>query len=206
MVEREGPSLVGRNWLGHLKIDWHAVCHMQSFTEVEELLTQHKEVFEEGLGTVVGTTVKLHLKPKALPNFCKARPMPFMLKRKVEIELQRLEAEGVISPVCFADWAMPIVPLAKRDGSVRICGDYKITLNQALVPEVYPLPKIEELLAALAGGINFSKLDLSHAVFLIRLYVAPLALAILHWPTYKQNLAPGWRSVEFISANGASAI
>ena len=44
--------------------------------------------------------------------------MPFSLKRKVEIELQTLEAEGVISPVRFADWAMLIVPVAKRDGSV----------------------------------------------------------------------------------------
>ena len=163
VVAGEGPSLVGRNWLGHMNIDWHSVCYVQPLTEIEQLLTKHKEVFKESLGTVVGMTVKLHLKPDVSPKFCKARPMPFSVKRKVETELQRLEAEGVISPVRFADWATPIVPVAKRDGSVRICGDYKITLNQALEPEVYPLPKIEELFAALAGGLTFTKLDLSHA-------------------------------------------
>lgn len=52
---------------------------------------------------------------------------------------------------------MPIVPVAKRDGNIWICGDYKVTFNQALRPEVY---QIEELFTALAGGIS---LDLSHA-------------------------------------------
>ena len=52
------------------------------------------------------------------------------------------------------------MPVAKRDGSVCICGDYKITLDQALKSEVYLLPKIKELFV---GGIHFTKLDLSHA-------------------------------------------
>ena len=42
----------------------------------------------------VGMTVKLHLKPEILLKFCKARSMPFSVRRKVELELQRLEAEG----------------------------------------------------------------------------------------------------------------
>ena len=48
----------------------------------------------------------------------------------------------------------------KSDGHVRICGDYKVTVNLAAK---YPLPHIEELFAFLAGGKLFTKLDLSHA-------------------------------------------
>ena len=44
------------------------------------------------------------------------------------------------------------------------------------------------------GHVEVEYISAHTAVFLIRLYGAPLALAILHWPTYKQNLAPGWRS------------
>ena len=43
------------------------------------------------------------------------------------MELERLEREGVIEPVQFSDWAAPIVPVVKRDGSIWICGDYKVT-------------------------------------------------------------------------------
>ena len=43
-----------------------------------------------------------------------------------------------------------------------VCGNYKARLNRALRSEIYPLPRIEELFTALAGGEQFSKLDLSH--------------------------------------------
>ena len=48
---------------------------------------------------------------------------------KVEKELRRLEEQGVIAPVEFSDWAAPIVPVVKKDGSIRICGDYRLTVN-----------------------------------------------------------------------------
>ena len=63
----------------------------------------------------------------------------------------------------FSDWAAPIVPVLKQDGSVRICGDYKVTVNQAAKTDSFPLPRIDDLFASLAGGQAFSKLDLAHA-------------------------------------------
>ncbi len=82
----------------------------------------------------------------------------------MEEELDKL-LEGVISPVQYADWAAPIVPILKRDKkSVRICGDFKLTVNQASKLDRYPIPKIEDLLfAKLNGGKIFSQLDLSQA-------------------------------------------
>ena len=65
--------------------------------------------------------------------------------------------------MAFSDWAAPIVPVLKKDGSVRICGDYRLTVNQAAKLETYPLPKIDDLLTSLAGGKTFTKLDLAHA-------------------------------------------
>ena len=80
-----------------------------------------------------------------------------------EEELERLQEEGVIVPVKFSEWAVHIVPVLYKDGSVRICGDYKTTISQAAKLEAYPLPMIEDLFVSLTGGISFSKLDLSHA-------------------------------------------
>ena len=52
----------------------------------------------------------------------------------------------------------------KSDGSMRLCGDYKVTVNRVADTESYPLlPRIDGLLASLTGGKVFSKLDMSHA-------------------------------------------
>ena len=128
----------------------------------------------------------------SVPKFCKARPILFSLKKKVESELQGLEAAGVISPIWFSDWETPIVPVAKRNGSVRICGDYKITLNRVQKSEVYPLPRIEELFTALAGGVHFTKLDLWHAYqqLVLEEEFAMLATISTHKGLYKYNRLP----------------
>ena len=71
---------------------------------------------------------------------------------------------NIITPVSFSHWAAPIVPVViKQDGTIRLCGDYKVTVNQAAKTESYPLPRIEDLFTALSGGKIFTKLDLSHA-------------------------------------------
>ena len=55
------------------------------------------------------------------------------------------------------------MPVPKKDGTVRICGDYKVTLNSALLIDQYALPKPSDLMACLTGGQKFSKLDLTSA-------------------------------------------
>ena len=55
------------------------------------------------------------------------------------------------------------MPVLKGDSRVRICGDYKVTVNRFARLDKYPIPRIEELFASLAGGQTFTKLDLSHA-------------------------------------------
>lgn len=77
--------------------------------------------------------------------------------------MQRLEKEGVIEPVQFAEWAAPVVPVQKANGQIRLCGDYRLTINCDIHTDQYPLPRIEDLYARLSGGQKFTKLDLSSA-------------------------------------------
>ncbi len=60
----------------------------------------------------------------------------------------------------MSDWATPIVPVIKKYGSLRLCRDFKVTVNPVLIPEQYPLPLLEDLFSGLAGGQQFSKIDL----------------------------------------------
>ena len=58
---------------------------------------------------------------------------------------------------------MPIIPVLKLDGSVGICGDYKVMINPVLdVPE-HPMPTADDLFTQLNGGEKFTMLDLSSA-------------------------------------------
>ena len=58
----------------------------------------------------------------------------------------------------MSDWASPIVPVLKKDDSVRIC-DFMVTVNQVLQVDQYTLPRIEDIFATLGGGRKFTKLD-----------------------------------------------
>ena len=89
---------------------------------------------------------------KAGPLFFKPRPVPYALRARVEEELKRLEAAGIIEPVTHSDWAAPVVPVVKGDGSIRQCGDYKLTINRVASLEKYPLPRIEDLISSLGKG------------------------------------------------------
>ena len=89
--------------------------------------------------------------------------MPFAIKDAISQELDRLEKQGTISPVTHSKLATPIVSVPKKDGKFRICRDYKVTVNQVLMVEEYPLPTPEVLFSTLAEGKLFSKLDLSQA-------------------------------------------
>ena len=89
--------------------------------------------------------------------------MPYTLKDKVSNELDRLVAEGIVSPVSYSPWAAAIVPVLNSAGSVRICGDYKLTVNRAVEKNTYPIPRVEDSFSTLSGGTLFTKLDMSQA-------------------------------------------
>ena len=67
-------------------------------------------------------------------------------------EIDRLAKSGIIEPVEFSDQAAPIVPVVEADGSIRICGDYKVKVNQAAKLDKYHLPWIDDIFASLEGG------------------------------------------------------
>ena len=166
VVEGAGPNLMGYNWLQHIRLDWKSLgvaTVKNSPQSLSEILEEHKVVFKEELGTMKDFTAKLAVKSNAKPKFCRPRSIPFALKDLVEQEIKNLESKGILEQVKYSEWATPIVPVPKPDGRVRLCGDYKITVNPAIDVEQYPLPKPQELLATLSGGQRFTKLDLSAA-------------------------------------------
>ena len=103
--------------------------------------------------------VNINIKKEVVPKFFKARPIPFAIKSQVE----RLLSLGIISPIDYSPWATPIVPVFKKNGQLRICGDFKVTVNPQIEIDQHYMPRIDELFAKLQGGKEFTKLDLSQA-------------------------------------------
>ena len=106
----------------------------------------------------------IYVEPNCQPLFYKARPTPYAMREMIDREIDRLIEQDIIEPVQFSDWAAPVVPVVKADGkSVRLCGDYSVTVNKVAKTDRYPIPKIEDLYAQLGNGMFYTKLDMRHA-------------------------------------------
>ncbi|XGW15120.1 hypothetical protein V3C99_000979, partial [Haemonchus contortus] len=92
------------------------------------------------------------------PIKLKTRPVPLGLRKRLREMLQDLEDRNIIEK-SYSDWAFPIVLVEKKDGSIRLCVDYR-ELNKCIKQDSYPIPTIDAILASLAGKKYFSTLDM----------------------------------------------
>ncbi|GFU71656.1 uncharacterized protein K02A2.6 [Trichonephila clavipes] len=69
-----------------------------------------------------------------------------------------------------SEWATPVVPVVKSDGSIRLCADYSVTLNPNLIVHQHPLPRLDEIFGSLNGGKQFTKLDFKHAYLQMKVH------------------------------------
>ncbi|XP_063691270.1 uncharacterized protein LOC134823666 [Bolinopsis microptera] len=154
---------------------------------------KQSEVFKSGLGLVKGVQASLVLKDNSKPIMMKARSLPYALRNKVESELNDMVEAKILTKVEDSPWGTPIVPVKKDGGqSVRICGDYKSTLNKCISTRQYPLPTVEECLNAVQGGQTFSKIDIKKAYnnLLIRNEDRVLTTLNTHKGLYQWNRLP----------------
>ena len=163
VVKGEGPTLLGRNWLSKIKLNWSQINYA-SKPALQELLSKYSAVFQDVLGSFQGYEAKIEVDPNATPRFCKDRTLLYAMREKVKEELIRLVSEGTFEPVKYSDWAAPIVAVVKSDRkSVRICGDFQMTVNPVSKLHRYPIRKETDLFATLERGKTFTKIDLSQA-------------------------------------------
>ena len=164
VLDGESPSIFGCDWLSVIKLNWRFIkwtTTSKGDPDIEAVLSKFSEVFKDELGTIKNYSAKLQVRDYTTPYFCRPCPVRFSLKPKLDAELDWLVEKGILKEVSHSAWASPVVTVSKKDGRVRLCGDYKVSVNRSLHVDQHPLPTPEELFSALTGGQQFSTLDLS---------------------------------------------
>ena len=163
IVKGDGPFLFGRNWLSSLKLDWPSICHVADRCRAKTIVSEFPDVFSDGLGCHKGAELSISVDPDVKPRFFKARTVPLAYREQVDAELEKQIQQGLWETVEHSRWAAPLVVVPKPGGKIRLCGDYRLTVNRVAKVDQYPLPRVEELLTGLSGSTVFSKIDLKSA-------------------------------------------
>ncbi|KAJ8879504.1 hypothetical protein PR048_020112 [Dryococelus australis] len=106
---------------------------------------------------------RLKFRKGAQTVFHRECDVPYALMKKVDAEIDTLEAEGVLINVETSDWGSPLVVIPKADGGVCLCIDYKADVNERLQDAHYPIRKIDDTLNSLQNSCFFCPLGLFKA-------------------------------------------
>ncbi|XP_045466596.1 uncharacterized protein K02A2.6-like [Harmonia axyridis] len=168
VVENGSRLLLGRDLLRKFDLDlislFRDINLLEKKGNLVQLLERFENLFKNELGFYNGAEISLEICPNTKPIFCKPRPVPYAYREKVKEELSRLLELGVIEKVDHAEWGTPLVIALKPNSKdIRLCANYKATINKYLVDVNHPLPLIQTIFAALQGGKQFTKLDYKDA-------------------------------------------
>ena len=175
LVTKLDKCLLGNSFITKMKnFDWNNFltnsseleCNQINDTKakLEELKNEFSDIFKENpQSKVKGKLAHLILKKDAVPKFLPARTVPIAIEKQVDAEIEKMVKQGYWTPVSQSKWATPLVPVPKKDGGVRICGDYKPTVNTQIEIAHHPLPTVELITSKLSGNTVFSKIDLKTA-------------------------------------------
>ncbi|GBN50500.1 Retrovirus-related Pol polyprotein from transposon 297, partial [Araneus ventricosus] len=110
------------------------------------------------------TDVELNILVKSNePISHQPRRLPFSEKKIVQTQVAEWLEQGIVEP-CSSEYSSPVVIVRKKDGTPRVCIDYR-KLNKVVVKDRFPLPLIEDILDRLQGSRVFSTIDLKNAFF-----------------------------------------
>ncbi|GFX98611.1 retrovirus-related Pol polyprotein from transposon 17.6 [Trichonephila clavipes] len=140
------------------ELDLRHVENRQIKKELEKLIQDYKP--KKTASTDV--TMRIILKDEE-PVYQHRRRLAFTERQEVNKQIEEWLNEGIIRP-SSSEYASPIVMVKKKDGSSRMCIDYR-KLNQKLVKDKFPLPIIEDVLDTLQEAEVYSTLDLRNGFF-----------------------------------------
>jgi hypothetical protein len=128
--------------------------------QMDKIVEEYEDIFTSPAG------VPLHCQVKHSIDLTPGAPLPngpiyrrsVLENNEIKRQIQELLQKGHIRP-SSSPCGSPIVLVQKKDGTWRLCIDYR-ALNKITVRNRYPIPRIDDLLDQLKGAKYFSKIDL----------------------------------------------
>jgi hypothetical protein len=122
-------------------------------------LEHYQSLFSQSVEDLTGTDIVEHDIVLASEKTIKEamRRIPYHLRAEVERNINDLLKAGIIVP-SQSNWAFPLVIVRKKTGEIRVCIDYR-SLNAITVRDVYPIPRLDDILDSFHGVVYFTTLD-----------------------------------------------
>ena len=181
LIVDDSPLLLGLDFISLFKLN---IVLNSNISNAEIPNDLYKKIIALGQNEGGMKIKPVELSVDGNPRFCNSRNVPYGLRKPVEDELTKLQKDGIIFKVDSSRWATPIVTVKKSNGSLRLWGDYRTTLNPALKQSAVTTPEPEDVFANLQGSQIFSTVDLKNAFLQIPLSTDSKMLtksSIHHW-------------------------
>ena len=129
--------------------------------KLAKLLINYESIISRGTTNIGNCTLLTHRieTGNTIPIRMAPRRFPYFQQDEVQLDISAKHAAVIVQKSTFP-WAVPIVVERKKDGTARICVDYR-RLNDVTKKDVHPLPIIDDIFAALRSAKYFSTLDLA---------------------------------------------
>ncbi|UYV77623.1 hypothetical protein LAZ67_15001761 [Cordylochernes scorpioides] len=125
--------------------------------QLKQVLEKYADLFSSGLGR---SNLAKHRIDTEGAKPIKHKPYRVSAKKReiIKEKIDEMLRDGIIRP-SSSPWSFPVILVKKREGKYRFCVDYR-KLNDVTVKDVYPIPRIDEVLDTLQGSKYFSAIDL----------------------------------------------
>ena len=160
-VKEGEDEVVSEEWLCE-KVDLKHLSTDQQ-EKVKQLLKKHISTFSKDkhdIGKIDDLKLKINLHDYE-PVKRSYTSLPKPLYKEVKEYIEDMLAQGWVQK-SNSSYSSPLVCVRKKDGSLRLCVDYR-KLNSKTIPDCQPIPKVQDILNSLGGNSWFTTLDLSKA-------------------------------------------
>ena len=160
MIAMKASKMLRKSYQGYLA---YAIEVRDSGSRLEDIpvVREFPDVFPEDLPGIPPDSeidFQIKLTPRTEPiSKAPYRMAPLELK-ELKVQMEELVSKDFVKP-STSPWGAPVLFVKKRDGSLRLCIDYR-ELNKVTIRNQYPLPRIDDLFDQLQGAKVFSKIDL----------------------------------------------